>query len=197
MKKFLPLLLIATLTLSSIACTPAELSTFDGYLNLAGPVLISILDLIGLATGNAPSAATVAKINADEADVKSLAASVATASSQNVQGICGQFNLAVQTFAGDLGTIEALTNVGGTKQAEISDAVSLAQQLLTEVEAPLGQCQAAPTPAAARAGLSKAAKSITKPSAYASRFNGIVGNDAPHVHVHSKAVRVLTFGIAK
>lgn len=207
MKKFLPLALIATVL--TVGCSTTWLTTFESYLKIAGPALISILELIGIAKGEVPSAALVAKINADQSSLNTLAASVSSATGQNVQGVCAQFNLAVQTFASDATAVESIAQVSNpTTQAQIQDAIQLFQVALSEVEAPIASCQAAASPAVSIAALAKAAVTVKSPAQYVSQFNAIMdrqttdpkvaGKTKPlHIHYHSSLVRAVTFGLAK
>lgn len=190
-KAILPLILAGVMGLT--ACSASWLSTFDGYLAIAGPILVQILDIVALAKGTVPNAALQAKITADAASLKAIAASVSTASAANVQGACAQFNLGVQTFAGDLTAIEQIANVGGQTSTEVAAAVSIAQAAITEIEAPIASCQAAPTPAAAYKVLKAASVSVTSPEDVVKKFNAVVDNKH-HVHYHNKVVRYLSFG---
>lgn len=192
-KKLVVVCLVGTLALAG--CSTAWLSTFEGYLQIAGPILIQILDIVSVAKGSPVNAQLVAKIQADQASVNTLAKSIQAASAQNVQGTCAQFNLAVNTFSTDLAAIEQLSNVGNsTTQSEINAAMQIAQQAITEVEAPIAACAVAPTQAKAMAELHAAAKGSTWTAEDCVRkFNAVV--DAKHhVHLHSWPVRVLSFG---
>lgn len=186
--------LLLSLTLTAAGCSAAWLSTFDNYLQIAGPMLIQIIDIIAIAQGKPAPAGLVAKINADSAAVKAVAASVQAATSQNVQGTCGQFNLAVSTFASDLSSVEQLAQINDpTTQATVNNAVSIAQQALAEVEAPIAACQAAPTGTEAMARLRAGAYVVKSPEDCVKRFNAAV-DPKHHIHLHSKLVRVITFG---
>lgn len=193
-QKVLAVVMILAFGLNSTACSTTWLSTFDGYLQVAGPILIQILDIVALAKGTPVPAQLEAKITADQASLNSLAASVQSAASTNVQGACAQFNLAVQTFAGDLSAIEQLANVSNSAtQNEINAAVSIAQQAIAEVETPIAACQSAPGQTAALAALQLTATGITSPNDIVKRFNAVV--DAKHhVHLHNKFMRIVSFG---
>jgi hypothetical protein len=191
MKKLLPLLLAGTLVLGG--CSTAWLSTLDNYVKIAGPILIQILDLVAIAKGVPVNAALQAKITADQASVTALANSIASAGSANVAGTCQQFNLAVQTFAGDLSQIEQLANVGPATSAEVSAALSIAQAAITEIETPIAACAAAPTNTVAKLELQAGVAKAVSPEETLRRFNAVV--DAKHrVHLHSKLARTFTFG---
>jgi hypothetical protein len=193
MKKIVISLVLA-LSLGLTACSTAWLTTFEGYLKIAGPILIQLLDIVALAGGKAPDAALQAKITADAASLNTLAASVSSASAQNVQGACAQFNLGVTTFGNDLTAVEQLANIGSSTSAEIQAAFGIAQAVFDEVEVPIAACAAAPTSAAALKALQKgAATAAYTPNSCVKAFNAVV-DKKHHVHLHSWPVRVLSFG---
>jgi hypothetical protein len=208
MKKLLTLSLLVIITFTT-ACSTTWLTTFDSYVNIAGPALISLLDLIALAKGNIVPAGLVAKINADSASVKALADSVNNATGQNVAGTCQQFNLGIQTFATDLGSIEQIAQVSNpATQAQIADAIQLAQQLVTEIETPIAACQSSSSSnVVIMARLSVGARAITPPKEFVSKFNTILDRHTgdPAVVGKTKALhlkapvsattKVLTLGI--
>jgi hypothetical protein len=181
------------LALGLSACSTAWLSTFDGYLKIAGPILIQILEIVSVAKGVQASPALVAKINADQKAVNTLADSVSKAAAADLPNTCAAFNQAVQTFAGDLTQIEQLANIGPSTAGEIGAAVGIAQAAIQEIEAPIAACATAPSPAAARQILKAAALTVKSPNDTVRRFNSVV--DAKHhVHLHSLPVRAVTFG---
>jgi len=192
MKKFIlaPVLAIAII---ATGCSVAWLSTFEGYLKVAGPILVQILDIVSLVKGTPVNSSLQAKITADAAAANTIAQSISSASSQNVQGDCAQFNLAVSTLQGDLSQVEQLANVGSQTSAEISAAMGIAQAAFTEIEAPIAACQSAPTPSAALNALKAGSVGVSSPEDVVRKYNAIV--DSKHkVHLHNKFVRALTFG---
>jgi hypothetical protein len=189
-------ILAALLMLCMTGCTLSWLSTFEGYLKIAGPILIQILDIVSLAKGVAPNPAMVAKITADQTAVNQLAASISTAAAADLPTTCTAFNQAIATFAGDLTLIEQLANTGAGANAQIQAAVGIAQAAISEIEAPIAACSAAQSPAAAMAKLKAGAVTVTSPSDVVVKFNAVV--DKKHrVHLHSKFARVATFGLLK
>ncbi len=194
MKKVLAISLISCLLCTG--CSTTWLSTFDGYLKIAGPILIQILDIVSLAKGTAPSAALIAKINADQVALNTLAQSVSTASSQNIPSVCAAFNTAVSTFASDLGAVEQVANIGTGTSGEIAAILGIAQAAISEIEVPIASCQASTSNAQALSRLQSASTKITSPSDVVKRFNALV-DKKHHVHLHSASVRYLTFGFAK
>jgi hypothetical protein len=177
----------------TVGCSTAWLSTFDGYLKIAGPILIQILEIVSVAKGVPVNPALVAKINADQKAVNTLADSVSKATAADLPNTCSAFNQAVQTFAGDLAQIEQIANIGPSTAGEIGAAIGIAQAAIQEIEAPIAACANAPSPAAAKQILKAAALTVKSPNDTARRFNSVV--DAKHhVHLHSFPVRVATFG---
>lgn len=200
--------LVLLATMFTAGCSAAWLTTFESYLKIAAPSLISILDLIALATGHPVNAALVAKINADGAALTSAADSVAKAGASNTQGACQQFNLAIATFAANLTAIEQVGQVSSpATQAQIAALTQLAQQTISEIEAPIASCAASTQPVAHMA-MARSAAGLTKPAEYTVKFNSIldrntgdvavVGKTKPlHIHVHSKLARYATAGLLK
>ena len=174
-------------------CSTAWLSQFESYVKIAGPILIQILEVVSVAKGVPVSPALVAKINADQTAVNTLANSINSASAANLPTTCAAFNQAVATFAGDLTQIEQLANVGPNTAGEIGAAVGIAQAAIQEIEAPLAACANAPSPAAARQILKAAALTVKSPNDTVKRFNSVV-DKKHHVHLHSFPARVATFG---
>ena len=184
------------LTLFASGCSVAWLSTLENYIKIAGPILIQILDIVSLAKGQPPNVALQAKITADQAAVSQLADSISAANSANLPTTCAAFNQAVSTLAGDLNSIEQLANIGPGTSGEIQSALGIAQAAIQEVEAPIQACQSTPNPAVALVRLQAAAVKVASPDDVVARFNAVV--DKKHrVHLHSTAVRWLSFGIAK
>jgi hypothetical protein len=185
------------LVMSLAGCTN-EFSTFEGYLRIAGPVMIQLVDLIALAKGTVPNAALIKKINEDQAAANALAASIQAANALpgTAAPICQQLNLAVSTFAGDLSAIETLGQVSDPKTQETyTVALGIAEAAIQEIEVPIASCATA-VPAVAKAQLKVAAATVTSPSDVVAKFNAAV--DKKHqVHLHSAAVRYLTLGAAK
>lgn len=191
MKRALIPILAVTMVLAG--CSTAWLTTFEGYLKIAGPILIQILDIVSLAKGTAPNAALEAKITADSAALQTLANSVSAADSANLPSTCAAFNQAVTTFAGDLTTIEQLANIGPGTSGEIQAALGIAQAAITEIEVPIAACANAPNGPAALARLRVAAVTVKSPEDVVKRFNAVV--DKKHrVHLHSWPLRVISVG---
>jgi hypothetical protein len=196
MKKTLTSLILCAALMFGVGCSTTWLTTFEGYLKIAGPILIQILEIVSLARGVPVSATLVAKINSDEAAVTSLANSINAASAANLPTTCAAFNQAVSTFAGDLSSIEALANIGPNTSGEIAAAVGIAQAAIQEIQTPISACQGSSTPAMARAVLQSAALHVTSPDDVVRRFNAVT-DSKHHVHLHSKLTRVMTFGRAQ
>jgi len=201
---------ILVLTLALGGCSTSWLTMFDSYLKLAGPILISILDIAALAKGTTPNSALVAKIGAKGAALQALAAQVQQDVDNGLptQGACTEFNAGVADFVGLVPAIEAATGVSNAAtQAQINDGLAIFQNLAAEIEAPIAACQTAPTPAAAMAVVAKAVAKAN-PSAYVAQFNAVLDRNtgdakvvgktkALHIHAHGKLVRTLSVGLAK
>lgn len=193
-KKILSIALACGLTLGTVACSTSWLSTFDGYLSIAGPILIQILEIVSLANGHAVSPTLVAKINADQTALNQVAASVQTANSTDIKGACQAFNLGVNTFVGDLSAVEQLTNVTNPNtQNEINAAVAIAKETFQEIETPIASCAAASSQMEAEFVLKAGASNVKSANQVLKAFNATV--DAKHqVHFHDKFVRYASFG---
>lgn len=192
-KKLLSLVLVGTLGFAT-ACSTTWLTTFENYLKIAGPILSEILNIVAEVNGTPVNAQLQAKITADSAAANSLAQSISTATAENVQGTCAQFNLAVSTLNSDLSSIEQLANVGQNTSQEIAASLGIAQAVFAQIEAPIAACQAAPSNAAALRALSAKAPSGNVPTAQnlVQAFNAVVG-PSHQVHLHGKFVQYGSF----
>jgi hypothetical protein len=192
MKKTLTCFLLCVAMVAT-GCSAAWLNQFESYAKIAGPILIQILEIVSVAKGVPVNPALVAKINADQKAVTTLANSINTAASADLPNTCAAFNQSVQTFAADLVAIEQLANIGPNTAGEIGAAVGIAQAAIQEIEAPVAACANAPSPAAAKQILKAAALTVKSPNDTVKRFNAVV-DKRHHVHLHSYPVRVATFG---
>src|SRR5579872_4275049 len=111
MKKNAMLALVLSATMIGVGCSATWFSTFQGYLAIAAPAAINVLELIALAKGVAVSPAVISKLNGDSKALQTLAQSVANASSQNLPNACAAFNVGVSTFVADVPTLEQVGNV--------------------------------------------------------------------------------------
>lgn len=187
------LLLTLALVAASTGCNTTWLSTFDGYLKIAGPILIQVLEIVSEAKGIPVSPALVAKINADQAALNTLADSVSKASQTDLPNNCAAFNLAVNTFTGDLTQIEQLGNVGSNTAGEIGAIIGIARAAISEIEAPISACASAPSPARAQLALKAGALNVRSPNDVVKRFNAVT-DKKHHVHLHALPLRALSLG---
>src|ERR1700723_3850156 len=191
MKKKLISLGLAGVLCFCLGCSTTWLTTFEGYLKIAGPILVEILSIVSEAEGTPLNAPLVTKINNDSAALNQIAASVAGATAQDIQGACAQFNVAVGTLDQDLQSIETIANIGPSTSAQISTSLSIAQGVFDEIEAPIAACQSAASPEAATARLQAAAVNVPSASNFTRAFNAVAG-PTHQVHAHSKFVRIIS-----
>lgn len=197
--KFLALTL--SLAMLATGCSAAWFSTFQGYLAIAAPAVINVLEIIALARGTVINPATLAKINGDSTALQSLAKSVADATSQNLPNACFAFNAGVKTFAADIPTLEQIGNIGNaTTQAQVEDAIVLLQNTITEIETPIAACQGS-SPKMASYSAAVAAAHVKSPSDFTTQYNTIMKRQGAtkkyQVHIHGWLVRKATLGMAK
>jgi len=83
------------------ACSTAWVSTLDSILAAAAPALINILQIVAVANNQPVNSNLAAKINADAAVIKTLAADFAKASSGAAPGKCSQLQAAVADYQAD------------------------------------------------------------------------------------------------
>jgi hypothetical protein len=190
--------LVLTCTMLTVGCTAAWLTTFDSWLAIAAPVIVDILDIAALAKGVPVNPATVAKVNGDAKALQVLVASIQSADSANLPNACAAFNQGLATFVADVPTLEQIGQISNpTTEAQITDALTLVQSTVSELEIPIASCA---TSGASKATLAAVSR-VKSPSDFAGQYNAIMKRQAStkkyQVHVHSKFVRVLSFGVAK
>lgn len=200
------ILLAITLSITLVVsgCSAAWVTTLDNILVAAAPALINILNIIAIAKGQPTNPALAAKINADAATVKTLAADFATASATAAPTACAQLQAAIGVYSQDESQVLALAQVSDpATQTKINVLSGLVSGTVVAVLAVIPNCKQA---AELRTSLS--AKSVPLPlKSFVSSYNtnlvvktGLPAVDAytssHKIHVHSKFVRVITFGIA-
>ena len=206
MKKTL-LCIVLIATMFAAACSTAWVSTLDSILAAAAPALIDILQIYALSSGKAVPAALVSKINADAAAVKSTATDFANASATAGPGACAQLQTALTTYEADLPAVLAVAQVSNVNtQNKIDTLSALVIGTFGALEPVIPGCSA---PAVANLKvLVKTAAPPLKLKNFVTSYNAVLTsktNDAPvdkatpkmKLHYHSKAVRVLTLGVAQ
>lgn len=192
---------ILAVCMFATGCSTAWLSTAEGYLKIAAPAIIQILELVALAKGVTISPAVRAKVTGDAAALQTLAASIDKADKQNIPTACAAFNVGLQTFVTDVPTLETIGQVNNPKkQAQIQDALWLAQGVIADIEAPIAACQNSSSVKASFT-LAVAASRIKSPDNFVKQYNAVMDRDSDtkklKIHLHSRSVRILTLGFAQ
>lgn len=198
MKKSLVLILLLALFCSG--CSTAWVSTLDSILAAAAPALINILQIVAVANGQPVNSNLTAKINADAAAIKTLAADFAKASSGSASGVCQELQAAVSTYQADQQLVLQVAQVSDSNtQTKIALLTDLVAGTVDAITAVIPSCQN---------GASSQGFKATPPysvSTFADQYNRILaiptGNAAVDMvtprlklHRHSRLVRIVTFG---
>jgi hypothetical protein len=194
------LVVALSLAMFSAACSTAWVSTLDSILAAAAPALIDILQIVAVANGQPVNSNLAAKINADAAAVKTLAAGYATATSSAAPGVCSQLQAAVSTYQADQQLVLQVAQVSDPKtQTKIMLLANLVAGTVDAITAVIPSCQDAASPQGVK---SVPAYGI---STFVEHYNSILvaktGNAAVDaatprlkLHRHSKLARTVTFG---
>jgi hypothetical protein len=196
MKKYFVVLL--SLVVFCTACSTAWVSTLDAILAAAAPALVNILQIVAVANGQPVNSTLEAKINADAAVIKTLAADFAKASATASPGVCSQLQAAIGVYQSDQELVLQGAQVSDPNtQTKITLLVGLVSSTVEAITAVIPSCQAN----------AQAFKSVPpySLSTFVAHYNGILitptGNktvDAAtrklQLHRHSKIVRAITFG---
>ena len=185
-------------------CSAAWVTSLDSILVAAAPALVNILNIIAIAEGRPLNATLAAKITADATTVKTLANDFAVASASAAPTACAQLQAAIGAYSADQASVLALAQVSDPAiQTKIVVLSSLVAGTVEAITAVIPNCQQA---AAARASLSAKAVPLPMRSFVKSYNTNLVvptGNKAVDaftkkhkVHVHRKALRVLSLGRA-
>jgi len=194
--------LVVSLSLAMFctACSTAWVSTLDSILAAAAPALINILQIVAVANGQPVDGNLAAKINADAAAIKTLAADFAKASSGSAPGVCQELQAAVNAYQADQQLVLQVAQVSDsntqTKIALLADLVAGTVNAITAV-----------VPACQNAAVTRNLRTASSYSVFtfADHYNSILvtktGNTAVDavtpklkLHQHSKLARVVTFG---
>lgn len=188
------------LAMCCTACSTAWVSTLDSILAAAAPALINILQIVAVANGQRVNSNLAAKINADAAIIKTLAADYAAASSETAPGVCGQLQAAVSAYQADQQLVLQVAQVSDANtQTKITLLVDLVTGTVGAIAAVIPSCGNT-----ASFQNVKAAPPYSI-STFATQYNRILvaptGNAAVDaetrklkLHQHSKFVRLATFG---
>lgn len=201
------------LTLVTVACSAAWLSTFNTIVAVAVPGLANVLQIIAVSQGQPVNSGLAAKIAADGADLTKLATDFARASSAAAPTACSQFQAAAGVFQTDQQQVLQLAQVSSTRNTTRVELI--AGLIITTVEGVL-----AAVPACAIAGTQAFNQQLTRnvegylggggfgQGTYgkavsgkdlAAKINALVPDKYARYRVatHSKVVRVLTLGKVK
>jgi|SRR5208337_1543515 len=194
------LVVALSLAMFSTACSTAWVATLDSILAAAAPALINILQIVSVANGQPVNGNLAAKINADAAVIKALAADFAKASSVSAPGVCQQLQAAVSAYQADQQLVLQAAQVSDPNtQTKITLLADLVAGTVSAITAVIPSCQNA---AAIRSTKIAPPYSV---STFADHYNSILvtktGNAAVDavtpklkLHQHSKLVRSVTFG---
>jgi hypothetical protein len=186
-------------------CSAAWTTTFDNILVAAAPALVDIISIVDIAEGKPLDSALINKVNADATSLKVLAADFAAASAAAAPAACAQLEAAVQTYAADEATVASLAQVSDpATQAKVETLVALVAGTIAAITAVIPACQ---TPAQLKATLNNTAVAVPLKT-FVTSFDTVLvtktGNakvdaftKSHKVHVHSKFVRIVTFGRAE
>ena len=194
------LVVALSLAMFCTACSTAWVSTLDSILAAAAPALINILQIVAVANGQPVNSTLEAKINADAAIIKMLAADFAQASSGSAPGVCQELQAAVSAYQADQQLVLQVAQVSDSNtQTKITLLTDLVAGTVNAITAVIPSCQNA---AASRSMKTTPPYSV---STFAAHYNSILvaktGNAAVDavtpklkLHRHSELVQVVTFG---
>ncbi len=191
------LVVVVSFAIFSTGCSTAWISTLDSILAAAAPALINILQIVAVANGKPMNSNLAAKINADTAVIKTLAADFVKASSASAPGVCQQLQAAVSAYQADQQLVLQVAQVSDSNtQTKITLLSDLVASTLSAITAVIPSCQ--------NASANRSAVPYNA-ATFADHYNSILlsptGNAAVDaatpklkLHRHSKFFRSLTFG---
>jgi hypothetical protein len=198
-----PALLPATAGVAMFATAGCSQSQFDAYLNVIGPAVLDVLQIVAVFSGKAANTSISDKVSADVAAIEKLYADYQSAAASQKAGVQGEIQAAFTTLNSDLGSVFQLAQVSDKNtQAKITVLVGL-------IETGVNLALAVINPPVAAASLKGAQSPSLTAAQLVSSFNATLtaktGNakvDAltpklAKLHVHGKFVRMVTFGAAK
>ena len=199
-------LLIITLSYTLIlqGCSLAWVGTLDTVLAAAAPALNNVLTIIALAQNKPVNTVLEAKITADAASLKQLAADFAAASGTTPTA-CQELQAGVKVFNDDASVVLSIVQASGN--SNVAAIFAAADAFVVVI---VGLIPACASPAAIKASkLSIPAKvAAINANALVSNYNAVLTKKtgdpvvdaytkSNKVHAHSKFTRVITFGVEK
>lgn len=199
----LALVLAATMVVVTIpmaGCTPQQVQEFEQVLSEVEPAAATILQIIALFKVGTDTQTIPAKIGADAAALDKLFNDYETASATAKGSILAEINAGFSTLQSDLSTVFALAQVSDKNtQAKltalvglIGSAIQIAENL---VVAPTPAATAIAAPVLSAGSFVKSWNSILTAKTGDAQVDTFTANHG-HLHVHSKFVRIISFGAA-
>jgi hypothetical protein len=131
-----------SLTMFCTGCSTTWVSTLDSILAAAAPALINILQIVAVANGQPMNSNLAAKISADAAVIKALAADFAKASSGSAPGVCQQLQAAVSAYQADQQLVLQVAQVSDSNtQTKITLLANLVAGTVEAITAVIPSCQ--------------------------------------------------------
>jgi hypothetical protein len=205
-KPCLALILCCTMFLSGCGW----LSTAESILSAAAPALLNILQIVAVVNGRPMDSGLAAKINGDAANLKTVLSDYAAAQAAAKPGMCPQLQAALNLYESDLPLVMQVAQVSDQNtQSKILILSGLIVGVFNTLEPLIPGCQAPPSASVrtmtANLNLRPATVDLhTFIPAYNAALTSPTGNPTldeatkrMKLHRHSKAVRIITFGIAK
>lgn len=196
------LILVLCISLISVGCSTAWVSTLDTILAVAAPALINILNIAAIAKGVPVDTALSAKITGDAATVKSLAADFSTASAAASPKVCSQLQAGISTYSQDIGQVMSLAQVSDSAtQEKIAVLSGLVTGTVSAVLAVIPNCAVAQAAKLERFKVSPPIPLKNFVETYNAKLVEPTGNAAVdawtkkhQVHAHSKTTRAVSLG---
>jgi hypothetical protein len=173
MKKLSMFAIVGVLA-TSLTLGGCSTSQFDAVLNVIGPAIADIIQIVAIVKGAPANTSIVTKIDADVAAVEKLDADFVAAGSAAQPGIQAAIQAGFQTLNADLGSVFTVAQVSDpATQAKISALVSLVETGVNLAEATIN----AAAPAQAKASLT--AKALKH------SFNAMLVSPVPNAAVNA------------
>lgn len=196
---------VLSMALLANGCSTAWIGKLDTILAAVAPSVINVLNIVALAEGKPVNAALVAKINADTANLKTVAADLAKATGSTATP-CQATQAAVKVLGDDFTSVLQIVQVSSVASQTNALAVfEAADAIFVTITAIIPSC-AVPLPAIQSHAVAKvqALDANTLVSNYNSVLTRATGKPlvdaycrSHKLHAHSWAVRVVTMGHEK